>query len=286
SASEASSPSVSGSTRLTHLVHGSTVATNAVLERKGARTAWVTSAGFRDILHIGRQQRRALYDLTPTVPAPLIPRESCFEINARVAADGSILTPLSREEVIRLAQELVSSGVESVALLFLHSYEWPDHEKEAAAVLRDAGLSVYPSHEILPEYREYERGSTTALNAYVSPIVSRYLKRLQPLLAERTAPNLKVMQSSGGVADAADVERRGVHTIYSGPAGGVIGAQLVAAAAGAGRVITYDMGGTSTDVSLVPGEVMVTTESEVEGYPMRAPAIDIRTVGAGGGSIA
>ena len=126
---EASSPSVSGSTLLTHLVHGSTVATNAVLERKGARTAWVTSAGFRDILHIGRQQRRALYDLTPTVPAPLIPRESCFEIDERVAADGSILTPLSREEVVRLAQELVSIGVESVALLFLHSYEWPDHEK-------------------------------------------------------------------------------------------------------------------------------------------------------------
>lgn len=268
------------------LVHGSTVATNAVLERNGARTALLVTEGFRDLLLIGRQNRRELYDLMPHAPAPLIPRELSFEVKERVGAGGEVIIPLDERSVTEAADALARAGVESVALVFLHSYALPDHEQRAAELLRERGFFVSASSEVVPEHREYERASTTALNAYVSPIMQRYLSRLSAAARERGLGNLRVMQSSGGVTDAQAAGRLGVHTILSGPAGGVVGAMRAAREAGFDHIITFDMGGTSTDVSLIPGELKLTTESEIEGYPVRVPVLDIHTVGAGGGSIA
>lgn len=268
------------------LVHGSTVATNAVLERKGARTALLVTEGFRDLLLIGRQNRRRLYDLTPEAPVPLVPRELSFEARERIGADGEVVVPLDEPSVARSANAMQEAGVESVAVVFLHSYARPDHELRAAELLRAQGFFVSASCEILPEHREYERASTTVLNAYVSPIMQRYLSRLSDAARERGLGSLRVMQSNGGVTDASTAGRLGVHTILSGPAGGVVGAFRAAREAGFDRIITFDMGGTSTDVSLIPGELKTTTESEIEGYPVRVPVLDIHTVGAGGGSIA
>ncbi len=268
------------------VVHGSTVATNAILERKGARTAFVTTEGFGDILYIGRQSRAALYDLTPTPPEPLVGPEHIFEVTERVGVDASIVRPLDPQAVKRVTRALQNDAIESVALLFLHSYANPEHERRVAAALRDAGLWVSVSHEILPEHREYERASTTLLNAYVSPLMQRYLSRLGDAVADRGFESFRVMQSSGGVIDATDAGRFGVRTVLSGPAGGVVGAQRAGVAADTTHLITFDMGGTSTDVALVPGRLQVTTESTVEGFPVRIPVLDIHTVGAGGGSIA
>lgn len=268
-------------------VHGSTVATNAILERKGAKTAFVATRGFKDLLHIGRQARRELYDLTPALPPPLVPAEACFEVEERVSADGEVVRPLEVGSVEALLEALREGGFQSVAVVFLHSYLRPDHEEAVATRLRGAGFAVSASHEILPEHREFERASTTVLNAYVSPLMSRYLNRLSGSIREEFGFSaMRVMQSNGGVTDAEHAGRHGVHTILSGPAGGVVGALKAAQRAGATRVITFDMGGTSTDVSLLPGELAHTTESEIEGYPVRIPVLDIHTVGAGGGSIA
>jgi len=278
-------PSEKGSVGL-RLVHGSTVATNAVLERNGAKTALLVTEGFRDLLLIGRQNRRNLYDLMPPVPAPLIPRELAFEARERTGAGGEVVVPLDDASVLQAADALAQAGVESVAVVFLHSYARPGHEERAAKLLRERGFFVSASCEILPEHREFERASTTALNAYVSPIMQRYLSRLSDAARARGLGNLRVMQSSGGVTDAATAGRLGVHTILSGPAGGVVGAFRAAREAGIDHVITFDMGGTSTDVSLIPGELKLTTDSEIEGYPVRVPVLDIHTVGAGGGSIA
>lgn len=268
------------------LVHGSTVATNAVLERKGARTALLVTKGFRDLLLIGRQNRRDLYDLMPEAPIPLIPRELTFEITERIGPDGAIVTPLDEISAAEAVTALSEADVESVAVVFLHSYAEPKHERDIARLLRERGFFVSASHEILPEHREFERASTTVLNAYVSPIMQRYLERLSQSAREMGFGSLRVMQSSGGVTDAASAGRHGVHTILSGPAGGVVGGFRAAAEAGIDHIITFDMGGTSTDVSLVPGAPSLTTESEIQGYPVRVPVIDIHTVGAGGGSIA
>jgi len=268
------------------LVHGSTVATNAVLERKGAKTGLLVTEGFRDLLLIGRQDRRALYDLTPAAPEPLIPRELSLEAVERTGAGGEVVVPLDEASVQRAAGAFAKAGVESVAVVFLHSYASPGHEQRAAELLRERGFFVSASHEVLPEHREYERASTTALNAYVSPVMQRYLRRLSAAAAARGLGSLRVMQSSGGVTDASAAGRWAVHTILSGPAGGVVGALQAAREAGFAYIITLDMGGTSTDVSLLPGELKVTTESEIEGYPVRVPVLDIHTVGAGGGSIA
>ena len=268
------------------LVHGSTVATNAILERKGAATAFVTTQGFRDLLHIGRQSRRALYDLTPPLPRPIIPAEHCFEVPERIGPGGEVIRPLDTASLERVAQELKARGLESVALVFLHSYANPQHEAAAARLLRGLGLRVSASHEILPEHREYERASTTALNAYVSPLMERYLKGLAVRIQEMGFQRFRVMQSSGGVTDADAAGRLGVHTVLSGPAGGVVGALRAGRAAGFTHLITLDMGGTSTDVSLLPGRLLTTTESEIDGMPVRIPVLDIHTVGAGGGSIA
>src|SRR5690606_6929305 len=268
------------------LVHGSTVATNAVLERRGARTALVVTEGFRDLLLIGRQNRRELYDLMPKAPPPLIPRELSFEVRERLGPGGEVVTPLDERSVAALLPALSQAGVESVAVVLLHSYANPDHERRVAEALREQGYFVSASCDILPEHREYERASTTALNAYVSPIMQRYLGRLNKAALEKGFADLRIMQSSGGVTDAEHAGAYAVHTILSGPAGGVVGALKVARALGIDHIITLDMGGTSTDVSLVPGALKVTTESEIEGFPIRVPVIDIHTVGAGGGSIA
>jgi len=268
------------------VVHGSTVATNAVLERKGAKTAFVTTAGFKDMLLIGRQSRRELYNLTPPLAAPLIPPELCFEVEERIGVDGGVLAPLVADAAPRLAEALEEAGVESVSVVLLHSYKNPEHEQRLGDALRRAGFHVSVSSDILPEHREFERASTTALNAYVSPLMNRYLTKLSAALERRGIASLRVMQSSGGVTDAAHAGDYGVHTILSGPAGGAVGARKCAAAAGFDHIITFDMGGTSTDVSLAPGRLLTTTESAIEGYPVRVPVIAIHTVGAGGGSIA
>jgi N-methylhydantoinase A/oxoprolinase/acetone carboxylase beta subunit len=272
-----------GGAAAAEIVHGSTVATNAVLERKGARIALVATAGFEDVLPIGRQTRRELYNLFVEGRRPLVPSELTFGVRERVTADGTVLTPLDPAEIDALAARLVHCGVESVAVCFLHSYANSVHEELAAARLQAAGLTVSASHQVLPEYREFERWSTTALDAYVTPLVGRYLARLAAALE---GARLWVMQSNGGTLSAEAACRRAVQTLLSGPAAGVVGARTVARLAGCRRLISFDMGGTSTDVSLVDGDLNFTAESTVGEFPLRLPVVDIHTVGAGGGSIA
>lgn len=265
------------------VTHGSTVATNAVLERRGAKVALLTTAGFEDVLRIGRQTRPELYNFQVQRPEPLVSRDLTFRIGERVAADGSVLEPLCEADIDTAIRVLKEQAVESAAVCFLHSYRNPDHEAKAAERLRAAGLLVSASHEVLPEYREFERWSTTAMNAYVAPLMARYLGRLQEGLQ---AGSLRVMQSNGGLISAQRASREAVQTIMSGPAGGVVGARHVGAASGFERLITFDMGGTSTDVSLIDGAIGTTNESLVGDLPLRLPVLDIHTVGAGGGSVA
>lgn len=265
-----------------HVVHGSTIATNTLLERTGARTAFVTTRGFRDMLTIGRQNREHIYDFFADRPEPLVPPERCFAVDERVDYQGKVLRPLADDELSPLAAALQAAGVESVAISLLFSFHHPAHEERIAEVLQRAGFEVSRSSEVLPEFREYERASTTVINAYVGPRVAHYLARL----AEHDSiAELRVMQSNGGSLRADKAGREAVRTILSGPAGGVVGAVRIARAAGLARVITFDMGGTSTDVSLSEGSPRVTTEAAIGGLPVRVPVIDIHTVGAGGGSI-
>ena len=279
------------------IIHGSTVATNALLERKGAPTALVTTSGFGDLLQIGRQNRPALYDFFADPPEPLVPPERRFEVDERVDAHGQVLQALEAGQVEALIPELRAQGTVSVAVCLLFSFLHPQHEQRIAEKLRAAGFFVSASSEILPEFREYERASTTAVNAYVSPVLDRYLERLENGLKAQAGPgaSLRVMQSNGGSLRVAAARRSGVQCILSGPAGGVIGAQYVARHAspsplgGGGqgvRVITFDMGGTSTDVALIDGAPQITSEAVVGGCPIRIPLLDIHTIGAGGGSIA
>jgi N-methylhydantoinase A/oxoprolinase/acetone carboxylase beta subunit len=265
------------------IVHGSTVATNAVLERKGVRVALVATAGFEDVLRIGRQTRRELYNFQVAERRPIVARGLTFGITERLAADGTVLVPLDPDEVDRLAEQLRTDRVDAVAVCLLHSYRNPVHEQLAAERLEAAGLVVSASHRVLPEYREFERWSTTALNAYVTPLMARYLGALERQLGHT---RLRIMQSNGGSISAGAAKAAAVQTILSGPAAGVVGARAVAEATGYPRIISFDMGGTSTDVSLVDGVIGLTTESTVGDYPVRLPVIDIHTVGAGGGSIA
>ena len=270
------------------ITHGSTVATNAVLERKGARLALLTTAGFEDVLRIGRQTRPELYNFNVRRPDPLVPPERTFGLPERLAADGSVLTSLDIRQLAALIPTLQQLAIESVALCFLHSYANPVHEQQAAETLRAAGFLVSASHEVLPEYREYERWATTAVNAYVAPLMARYLDRLQAELSRNSSSpaRLRIMQSNGGSISAARAGAEAVQTILSGPAAGVIGAQAIGAASGFTRLLTFDMGGTSTDVSLIDGVIATTNESLVGDLPVRLPVLDIHTVGAGGGSVA
>lgn len=264
------------------VVHGSTVATNALLERKGARLAFVTTTGFEDLLELGRQNRPELYVWSGKRPKPLSTRELRFGLPERILANGLVETPLSAEAVDRLAADLHRASVESVAVCLLHSYANPSHERLVGERLRAAGLAVSLSSEILPEYREYERASTTAVNAYVSPLMVRYLARLEAEAGSR----IRVFQSSGGVISASVAGTHAVHTVLSGPAGGLRGAIQAARVSGLERIISFDMGGTSTDVALYDGALPFTNETEIGGCAIRISMLDIHSVGAGGGSIA
>ena len=264
------------------VIHGTTVGTNALLERRGARTALVTTAGFEDVLAIGRQTRPRLYDLNVTRPETLVPRELRFGARERVAASGEVLEALDESALAALVKKLKHARAQSIAVSLLFSFVRPEHEQRIAAALETLGVPLSVSHVILPEYREYERTSTVVINAYLQPLMGAYLKRLN-----NEVPRLRVMQSSGGGISAEIAAREPVRTILSGPASGVVGALGVARAAGAADIITFDMGGTSTDVALcAAGEVRLTNESTIAGMPIAVPVMDIHTVGAGGGSIA
>lgn len=268
---------------LSELVHGSTVATNAVLERKGARVALVTTRGFEDVLNIGRQTRTELYNFMVRGKRPMVDPGLTFGITERLDHHGNVLQPIDSGELQTLRETLLAVGVECVAVCLLHSYANPAHENQIAAYLAEAGLTVSVSSSILPEYREYERWSTTVVNAYVTPMMSRYLTALEACIG---VTPLRIMQSNGGSISAAEARSSAVRTILSGPAAGVVGAQTVAKASGFDRVILFDMGGTSTDVSLIDGQLGTTNESTVGDFPVRISVLDIHTVGAGGGSIA
>jgi N-methylhydantoinase A len=266
-----------------HIVHGSTVATNAILERKGARMALITTKGFRDVLLIGRQDRPELYDLFPSIPPPLVSHEWCLEITERVDFEGNVVTPLQEKELETIIETLRCENIHSVAVSFLFSFVNPAHEQWVTEQLRAEGFFVTASSEILPEFREYERTSTTVVNAYVSPVLDGYLASLE---REITPKAFHLLQSNGGRLSVSQARGHGVRSILSGPAGGVVGARYLAGLAGFNRILTFDMGGTSTDVSLVHEDIHVTTEAEVGGCPIRVPVIDIHTVGSGGGSLA
>jgi N-methylhydantoinase A len=269
------------------VIHGATVATNALLERRGARTALITSEGFRDVLEIGRQTRSDLYALHPTRPEPLVPRRWRLELPERVDKRGMILIPLDAEATDAVVRQLQAEAIESVAICFLFSFLNPAHERAVRARINsltgESAPFVSLSSDVLPEYREYERTSTTVINAYVTPLMSRYLSNLEQGLQGR---RLRVMQSNGGVISAEAARTLAARTALSGPAGGVVSSFDLARMAGLERIITFDMGGTSTDVSLCPGRIQETAEGTVAGLPLRLPTIDIHTVGAGGGSIA
>jgi N-methylhydantoinase A len=265
------------------VTYGSTVATNALLERRGARVALLTTRGFEDLLEIGRQTRPDIYALEPSKPEPLVPRRRRIGVGERMAFDGRPLLPLSRAAAERARAAVRRSGAESVAVCLLHSYANAAHERLLGAALRRLGVPCSLSHQLVNEYREYERLSTTVINAYVAPVMRRHLSRLRR--GVRPAA-LRVMQSNGGAVSVETAGREAVRTLLSGPAGGVTGALVAARRIGERRLITFDMGGTSTDVSLVDGVARQHTEWSIAEQPVKVPAIDIHTVGAGGGSLA
>lgn len=272
------------------IIHGTTVATNALLERKGARTALVTTAGFEDVIEIGRQARPDLYNLAAGKAAPLVERGLRLGVRERVGPEGEVIEPLRRSELEGLVRRLKRAEVDSIAVSLLFSFANPEHEKKIAEALGRLGVPLSVSHEILPEYREYERTSTVVINAYLAPRVSRYLGKLTEGVARRVtkqaAGRLRIMQSSGGSISAETAAREPVRTILSGPAGGVVAAMRIGELAGVRDLLTFDMGGTSTDVSLCRGEARTTNEAQITGLPVAVPVLDIHTVGAGGGSIA
>ncbi len=272
------------------LAHGSTVATNAILERRGARIAYVTTRGFRDVPFIQRHDRRSIYDLRYAKPAPPVRRADCFEVTERLDARGEVVLPLDEAAVRRdLIPRLAEGGYGAVALCLLSAYASPVHEARVAAMIAEAlpGLRIAASHRVAPEFREYERASTTLLSAYVQPVIDGYLDRFEASLAEAGfRGRFSVMQSNGGRLPAAAMRQNAITALFSGPAAGVVGAIGQAKRSGRGDLITFDMGGTSTDVSLVRGgEPALAPETEVDGLPIRTPVLDIVSVGAGGGSL-
>jgi N-methylhydantoinase A len=285
------------------LVCGTTVGTNALLERRGGRVALITTAGFEDVLEIGRQARAKLYDLFLQKAEPLAPSSRRFGAKERLASDGSIVQPLKTADIRSLFRQIKKTKPDSVALCLLFSFRNPVHERRIASRIRSAGYAVSVSHEILPEFREYERTSTTVINAYLVPVMSSYLRdttvRISTLLPHQSekksrkshpqpsqVARVRIMQSNGGIISAEEAAREPVRTILSGPAGGVIGAGRAAKLARLDKCISFDMGGTSTDVALLTGELRTTSEATVAGLPVAVPMLEIHTVGAGGGSIA
>ncbi|MGZ5419406.1 MAG: hydantoinase/oxoprolinase family protein [Solirubrobacterales bacterium] len=268
--------------------HGMTVGTNALLTESGARTALVATAGFADLLEIGRQNRPSLYHPCAPKPAPLVASELKFEARERCGPEG-VVESLSDEELQRIVSGITAAEPESVAVCLLFSYLEPEHEARIASQLRDAlpGAHVSASHEVLPQFREYERCSTTVIDAYLSPLLGRYLGGLAAAASERGLPEPLVMQSSGGVAPAAEAAKAGAWSVLSGPAGGAVGAGLLARVSGHGNALGLDMGGTSCDVCVVEdGAVRRTDSRSLDGRPIQLPMVDVHTVGAGGGSIA
>lgn len=265
------------------IVHGTTVATNAFLENKIAKTALIVTKGFEHILHIGRQNRLNLFSLKPEKPDPLIPLSLCFGVNERTLFDGCIEKTVKKDELLRISKRLKKEKVQCVAILFLHSYANPENEKIAEEILKGMNFNVTSSHSILPEYREYERGVITALNASLIPVMGGYLEKLKK---DISGSKLFIMQSQGGFISPEIAMVKPVFTLLSGPAGGAIASSYIGKLIGVSKFITLDMGGTSTDVSLIDGEFKITKENSLKGLPLRIPMIDIQTVGAGGGSIA
>ena len=276
---------------ITEFSHAMTVSTNALLERSGADTALVTTAGFRDVLEIGRQNRPALYDLHGEKPTPLVPRSHRYELPERATPDG-IEHAVDPDAVRDLAETLKKAGVESVAIALLHAYVTPDNERTVARILRaELDVPVSASHAVLPEFREFERTATTVADAYVTPAIDAYVGRLTERAAADDIPEPRIMQSNGGIASADTIRKRAIETALSGPAAGVIGADRAARAARDAfdlpGLVTFDMGGTSSDVSLVrDGDAERTTDTEIDGIPIRTPMVDINTIGSGGGSVA
>lgn len=281
---------------LCHIIHGSTVATNAILERRGAKTALITTRGFRDILAIGRQTRPDLYKLDSERPPPLISRKDSYEVSERILATGEINQEIDSKDLNKVCEAICRGKYQSVAVCLLHAYANPSHETRIANALgksfqknalEDLVPQISLSSKILPQFREFERFSTTVLSAYVQPVMTHYLHHLYENIQNQNEKSLKltVMRSDGGQFPLHEAQEKPLHTVLSGPAGGIIGSKKIAENAGFENIITFDMGGTSTDVSLLPQEILKTQESEINGMPIRLPMIDIHTVGAGGGSL-
>ena len=293
------------------LLHGTTVGTNALLQRKGARVALITTSGFEDVIEIGRQARPCLYDFFFDQVVPLVPRHLRFGVVERTSAEGVVLTTPADAELSRLRQTVQNSAPDSIAISLLFSFANPENELAVAAAVQNLGLPLSISHRILPEFREYERASTVVVNAYLQPLMQRYMQRLQERVAgysinlskvkrklapqfsghsararKPDEPRIFVMQSSGGITVLDAAAREPVRTVLSGPAGGLVGAAAMAARSGFSKILTFDMGGTSTDVAAFQNEIRTAGLSEVAGLPVGVPMLEIHTVGAGGGSVA
>jgi len=280
------------------VLHGTTVGTNTLLQRKGARVAFVTTKGFEDSIEIGRQQRPKLYDFFFEKDPALSPAELRFGVDERISANGTVMRTPTTASLKTLAAQIAAQRPEAIALSLLFSFANPESEKAVAAALDALEVPLSVSHKILPEFREYERASTVLVNAYLQPVMQSYLQKLQerlslgnPTLSQKArkdgAPaRIFVMQSSGGITALKTAAEQPVRTVLSGPAGGIVGAAAVARRSGFDRIITFDMGGTSSDVALIDGEPSTTNEADVAGLPIRVPVLDIHTVGAGGGSLA
>ncbi len=276
------------------MLHGTTVGTNTLLQRKGARVAFVTTKGFEDSIEIGRQQRPKLYDFFFEKDPALSPPELRFGVDERTSAEGTVLRAPSAASLKTLAAQIAAQQPQAIALSLLFSFANPENEKAVAAALAPLNLPLSVSHQILPEFREYERASTVLVNAYLQPVMQSYLQKLEERLSlgqERAqarvpVPQVFVMQSSGGITALNTAAEQPVRTVLSGPAGGIVGAAAVARRSGFDRIITFDMGGTSSDVALIDGQPTTTNEADVAGLPVRVPVLDIHTVGAGGGSLA
>jgi N-methylhydantoinase A len=274
------------------LLHGTTVGTNTLLQRKGARVALVTTAGFEDVIEIGRQARPKLYDFFFDRTEPLVSADLRFGVDERTSSDGEILQQPSPRDLLDLKSRLVEKRPEAIAISLLFSFANPKNENLVATTLSDVGLPLSVSHQILPEFREYERTSTVVVNAYLQPVMQRYLLSLEARACARSgvypgeSTRIFVMQSSGGITALRSAVRDPVRTVLSGPAGGVVGATSMARRSGCQRIISFDMGGTSTDVALVDRKIHPSSQTEIAGLPVGVPMLDIHTVGAGGGSIA
>src|ERR1700674_895780 len=287
------------------LLHGTTVGTNALLQRKGARIALITTAGFEEVIESGRQVRPRLYGFFFDRGAPLVPRELRIGVKERTGAEGRILEQPSDAELTRVREAVRLAEPDAIAISFLFSFANPENEAAVAAAVAELGKSLSVSHRILPEFREYERTSTVVVNAYLQPLMQSYMERLAERAKEHAeelgddsgaarkrnvprifVPRIFVMQSSGGITALASAAREPVRTVLSGPAGGLVGAAAMAARSGFRKILSFDMGGTSTDVAAVQGEVRASGQSEVAGLPVGVPMLEIHTVGAGGGSLA